>query len=307
MDIGLVLGGGGARGYAHIGVLRALLEHDCQPVAITGCSMGGLIGAFFAAGFQPDDMLAFLEDTNFLNLLDMGMRGGLLGSSKLEQMLRKHLPERFEDLALPLAVTSVDVQRGELVVLRSGDLVSALLASAALPGIFTPVVRDGRYLIDGGLLNNLPVDVIKTMTLAPVVAVDVAAPPNRKLDFAEDKPAKRFQGMFSGEGSTENFTEALSGAFSGMVQDLTDNLKGMFSPAEWFKRSLTIELFMKSFDVPQAVLTEMRLALQPAALLIAPSLDLQFGVEDFDRLEEGVDAGYQAATASLADFADINT
>jgi len=303
MDIGLVLGGGGARGYAHIGVLQALAEHDCQPVAISGCSMGGLIGAFLAAGHQPDDMLALLNNTNFLNLLGMGARGGLLGSGKLEHMLRQHLPERFEDLSLPLAVTTVDVQRGELVILRSGDLVSALLASAALPGILAPIVRDGRYLIDGGLLNNLPVDVIKTMTLEPIIAVDVAAPPNRTLAFAEDKPAKRFESLFSGEVfSTESFSESVSGAFSGAMQELADNLKGMFSPAEWFQRSLTIELFMKSFDVPQAVLTEMRLALQPPALLITPALDTHFGVEDFDRLDEGIDAGYQAAKASLADF-----
>jgi NTE family protein len=298
MDVGLVLGGGGARGYAHIGVLRALSEHDCQPVAISGCSMGGLIGAFFAAGFRSDDILALIEDTNFLNLLDMGVRGGLLGSGKLEKLLRKHLPERFDDLTLPLAVTCVDVQQGELVVLRQGDLVSALLASAALPGILAPVLRDGRYLIDGGLLNNLPVDVIKTMTLAPVIAVDVSAPPNRKLAFVEDDTNDRFQGLFSGGASSEAF----SSAFSEAMQGLADNFKGMFSPAEWFKRSLTIELFMKSFDVPQAVLTEMRLALQPPALLIQPALDLQFGVEDFERLEEGVDAGYQAATALLADF-----
>jgi NTE family protein len=223
-----------------------------------------------------------------------------LGNGKLEHMLRQHLPERFEDLALPLAVTSVDVQQGELVILRSGDLVSALLASAALPGIFTPVLRSGRYLIDGGLLNNLPVDVIKTMTLAPIVAVDVAAPPNRQLAFAEDKPTKRFQGMFSSDVfSGDAFS---GGVFSGAMQELADNLKGIFSPAEWFKRSLTIELFMKSFDVPQAVLTEMRLSLQPPALRINPALDRQFGVEDFDLLEEGVDAGYQAAMASLADF-----
>jgi len=295
MDVGLVLGGGGARGYAHIGVLRALLEHDCQPVAITGCSMGGLIGAFFAAGYQAEDMLTLIEDTNFLNLLDMGVRGGLLGNSKLEKLLRKHLPDSFDDLALPLAVTCVDVQQGDLVILRRGDLVSALLASAALPGILAPVLRDGRYLIDGGLLNNLPVDVIKTMTLAPVIAVDVAAPPNRKLAFAEGDAADRFQSLFS--------KDVFSGdGFSGAMQDLADNLKGMFSPAEWFKRSLTIELFMKSFDVPQAVLTEMRLSLQPPALRINPALDLQFGVEDFDRLEDGVTAGYQAALASLADF-----
>ena len=144
MEIGLVLGGGGARGYAHIGALRALLEHDCQPVAISGCSMGGLVGAFFAAGKTPDEMVTFIENLNFLGLLDVGKLGGLVGTHKLEAMLREHLPERFEELELPLAITAVDVQRGELLILRSGDLATALLASAALPGILEPVKRDGR-------------------------------------------------------------------------------------------------------------------------------------------------------------------
>lgn len=289
MDIGLVLGGGGARGYAHIGVLRALLEHDCKPVAISGCSMGGLVGAFFAAGKTPAEIVTFIEELNFLGLLDIGKLGGMIGTRKLEAMLRERLPARFEDLELPLAVTAVDVQRGEVLILRSGDLATALLASAALPGILGPVKRGGRYFVDGGLLNNLPVDVIKTMTLAAVVAVDVAAPPNRHLAFEETEKdiGQRFQGLFA----------------DGM-QGLADNFKGMFasSSLDLFKRSLTIELFMKSFDVPQAVLTEMRLALQPPALLIAPELDPQFGVESFDRLIEAVDAGYAAATRALGDF-----
>lgn len=289
MEIGLVLGGGGARGYAHIGVLRALLEHDCQPVAISGCSMGGLVGAFVAAGKSPDDILDFVEKLNFLNLLDVGALGGMIGTRKLEALLREHLPAHFEALELPLAVTAVDVQRGELLILRSGDLATALLASAALPGILGPVKRDGRYFVDGGLLNNLPVDVIKTMTLEAVVAVDVAAPPNRHLAFEE---------------AEQDFGQRFQGLFAGGMQGLADNFKGMFASSsfDWFKRSLTIELFMKSFDVPQAVLTEMRLALQPPALLITPELDPQFGVESFERLTEAVDAGYVAATRALRDF-----
>lgn len=315
MDIGLVLGGGGARGYAHIGVLRALLEHDCQPVAISGCSMGGLVGAFFAAGKSPDEILALVEKLNFFNLLDMGALGGLVGTRKLEALLREHLPERFEDLELPLAVTVVDVQRGELLILRSGDLPTALLASAALPGILGPVKRNGRYLVDGGLLNNLPVDVIKTMTLEAIVAVDVAAPPSRHLTFEDteknsEKDTKKDSGKDTEKDTEEDLGKRFQGLFSGGMQGLADNLKGMFAASSFdlFKRSLTIELFMKSFDVPQAVLTKMRLALQPPALLITPELDPQFGVESFERLTEAVDAGYDAAVRALADFvADTTT
>ncbi|MCB0079184.1 MAG: patatin-like phospholipase family protein, partial [Anaerolineales bacterium] len=160
------------------------------------------------------------------------------------------------------------------VVLRSGPLAPALRASSAIPGIFSPVEHRGFYLVDGGLLNNLPVDVIRTMTLHPVVAVDVAAPPNRKLDFGKDKPTlgQRIEAMVSGQ------------------ESLLDGL---------FRRALTVELFMKTFDVPQRVMTEMRLAMQPPDLLIRPRLDPQFGVEDFDRQVEAIEEGYRSAIAAI--------
>ncbi|MDZ7705448.1 MAG: patatin-like phospholipase family protein [Trueperaceae bacterium] len=291
MDIGLVLGGGGARGYAHIGALRALLEHDCQPVAMSGCSMGGLVGAFFAAGYSPDDMQKLIEDTPKVSLLEVGARGGLIGGGGIERFLSKHLPETFEELSLPLAVTAVDVQKGELVVLRSGPLVPALRATSALPGILTPVKHQGRYLIDGGLLNNLPVDVISSMTLEPIVAVDIAAPPNRKLDFGDDEG-----GM--------SWPDKLRNVLSSDVSELGEQVQNAFSGAtpDLFARSLTIELFMKSFDIPQTILTETRLSLHPPALLIRPELDSQFGVEDFERLDEAVEAGYRGATERLKEF-----
>lgn len=291
MDIGLVLGGGGARGYAHIGVLRALLEHNCQPVAISGCSMGGLVGAFFAAGYSPDAMEALIREAKLIKFLEVGSLGGIIGGGGLEKFLHEHLPENFEELSLPLAVTTVDVQKGELVILRSGKLIPALRATSALPGIFSPMKHRERYLIDGGLLNNLPVDVIRTMTLEPIIAVDVAAPPDRTLEFGDEAKASgwsaKLQQVFSG--GMQGFAERVKNVFSGITLD-------------FLSRSLTIELFMKSFDVPQAVLTELRLAMQPPALLIRPELDHQFGVEDFERLDEALKAGYQAACKCLPEF-----
>ena len=189
-------------------------------------------------------------------------------------MLSEHLPKNFEDLALPLSVTAVDVQAGSLVIFRSGGLVPALRASSALPGIISPIKHQGRYLVDGGLLNNLPVDIIRSMTLEPIIAVDVAAPPDRMLEFESNKPS--------------------------MLETFSAIVKGKKSPLDdLFKRGLTIELFMKAFDVPQRVLTEMRLSMQPPELLIRPDLNKQFGIEDFLRAEEAIQKGYEAASHSL--------
>lgn len=274
MEIGLVLGGGGARGSAHIGVIQALEARDLTPVAIAGCSMGAIVGAFCAAGFSAAEMQEIMSELTYQQLLSFGGMGGLIGGRKILTLLERHLPATFEELAHPLHVTTVDVQTGELVVLRSGPLAPALRASSAIPGIFSPVEHRGFYLVDGGLLNNLPVDVIRTMTLHPVVAVDVAAPPNRKLDFGKDKPTlgQRIEAMVSGQ------------------ESLLDGL---------FRRALTVELFMKTFDVPQRVMTEMRLAMQPPDLLIRPRLDPQFGVEDFDRQVEAIEEGYRSAIAAI--------
>jgi NTE family protein len=277
LEVGLVLGGGGARGLAHIGVLRALEEYNIRPVALAGCSMGAIIGAFYAAGYGPDDMVEIIKKLKYRQFFYFGELGGIIGGAGIEAFLSQYLPETFEDLSLPLTVTTVDVQAGRLVVLNRGELISALRASSALPGIISPVKRYERYYVDGGLLNNLPIDVIRTMTMAPVIAVDVGAPPNKHLDFEPEK------------------TSILA-----HVSDLVRGKKGLLDDV--LRRGLTIELFMKAVDIPQKVLTEMRLSLQPPEVLIRPALEPQFGIEDFGRAKEAIKLGYSAAKTSLQDW-----
>jgi NTE family protein len=265
MKVGIVLSGGGARGLAHIGAMRAMEERGLEPVAIAACSMGGIVGALWGAGYRADEIEELFSDMSAGDLLAFGTMGGLIGGKRIERKLTKVLPERFENLQFPLAVTAVDVQNGHLLILRSGALAPALRASSALPGILSPVKHEGRILIDGGLLNNLPVDVIRTMTLAPVLAVDVAAPPDRHLDFE----------------AGESFWKQIESLFTSR------------------QRVLTIELFMKAIDIPQALITEMRLAMQPPELLVRPPLAQDLKVENFDRVEEAIRVGYAATKRAL--------
>lgn len=265
MKVGLCLGGGGARGFAHIGVVRALAERRFEPSAIAGCSMGGLVGALLAAGLSADEMHQRFRDLKPIRLLDTVRKGGLFGSRGVDRALAENLPGNFDDLAVPLAVTTVDVQEGLVVVLNKGPLLPALRATTALPGIFSPVAHEGRILVDGGLLNNLPVDVIGTLTLDPVVAVEVGAPRDRKLIFDDDR---------------------------GFLERLRD-------PTPEGQRPLTIELFMKAYDIPTTVITDLRLAVHRPWALIRPRLDPNLKVEDFDRLDEAVVAGYEAACEVL--------
>jgi NTE family protein len=258
--VGLVLGGGGARGIAHLGAIKALAELGYEPDAIAGCSMGAVVGSMVASGMSPGEVIDAFRSLQAHELLDFGAMGGIIGGKRIEKKIAEYVPDTFEELKVPLKVTAVDVQTGRLVILGKGELVPALRASSSLPGILSPTVHEGRTFIDGGLLNNLPTDVIRTMTLSPVVAVDVAAPPNRRLDF------ERHRGFF------EKLKRLKRGEF----------------------RTLTIELFMKSFDIPAYTITEMRLATHPPELLIRPELDVNFGVEDIARAEEAYDEGYRA-------------
>lgn len=265
MEIGLVLGGGGARGLAHIGACRALLERGYRPSAIAGCSMGAIIGALIASGKTPDDIEEMARSLRRRDLMELGDHGAVLGNERIGDYLADHLPEEFEELEIPLKVTTVDCQKGTLVVLGSGPLIPALLASSAMPGLLTPIFLDDHVFVDGGVLNNLPVDVIRAMTTAPAVAIDIAVPPDRKLNFQDHT-------------------------------NLLDRISSVFDKSQ---RWLTIELFLKSFDIPLGLVTSTILAFHPPDLLIRPDLDADFKREDFDRVDEAIEAGYDGAKRAL--------
>jgi NTE family protein len=210
--IGLVLSGGGARGAAHIGVLKVLDELRIPIDAIAGTSMGAVVGGLYASGLSareieqiihslnwqdafrdrpPRTDLTFRrkqEDQNFLVRLPLGLRSGkfllpkgLIQGQKLNATLRRlTLPvsgiERFDDLPVAFRAVATDLETGDAVIMSEGDLTSAMRASLSAPGVFAPVERGGRLLVDGGLSENLPVDVVKSMGVDKLIVVDVGAP-----------------------------------------------------------------------------------------------------------------------------------
>ncbi len=171
--IGLALSGGGARGLAHSGVLR-VLEREGSPVdLLAGTSMGGVIAAGYAAGldaaYMEQEALHMGRWRNLLPLVDRSLPGlGLMKGERVREYFVRHLGDKtFADLRVPLALVTVDLLSGEEVILSSGRVADAVRATVSLPGALAPVRLDGRLLVDGGLLNNIPADV--------VVAVDVSA------------------------------------------------------------------------------------------------------------------------------------
>lgn len=179
--IGLALGGGGARGLAHIGVLKVLEREGISVDFLAGTSMGGIIAAGYAAGldaaYLEQEALRMSRWQNLLPLVDRSLPGlGLVRGERVREYLASHLGEMtFDQLRVPLALVAVDLLSGEEVVLRSGVVANAIRATASLPGVFAPFPLDGRLLVDGGILNNVPADAVREMGAEFVIAVNVSA------------------------------------------------------------------------------------------------------------------------------------
>jgi len=178
LTIGIALGAGSARGWAHIGVLRTLAKAGIRPGIVCGTSIGALVGAVYA-----NDSLDALEDwvlgltwRRVLGFFDFSFNGGMLKGAKLISYLEGQLLDRpIEALALPFAAVATDLRSGREVWLREGRAADAVRASIALPGLFTPVERDGRLLVDGALVNPVPVSLCRAMGADFVIGVDLGS------------------------------------------------------------------------------------------------------------------------------------
>jgi NTE family protein len=164
MKVGLVLSGGGARGISHIGVLKALDELGVPVHCISGTSIGAVIGALYANGFSPDNILEIIVKTSFFRSIRPAWTlKGLLSMHSLHNLLLKFIPHNsFEALAIPLTVSATDLKKGKSVYFSRGELIPALLASSSVPVVFNPYKLNGSIYIDGGVLDNLPAKAIRS-------------------------------------------------------------------------------------------------------------------------------------------------
>ncbi|MCZ7651830.1 MAG: patatin-like phospholipase family protein [Thermoanaerobaculia bacterium] len=264
----LALGGGGARGVAHLGVLE-VLERERIPVAgLAGTSMGGLLGALWAAGVPlervEDELRRIAEPLELLRLVDLGLSASGLSvrGVKLYDLLTDLLggDVRFEDLPLPLALTAADLASGRPVLLRHGPLAEAVRATVSLPGLFQPFAHEGLRLIDGGILDNLPVEAARALAARPVVAVDVLP---------------RFRANAPG------------------AEPVAPPLQPERVP-QFLQELAHVALMMV------AEMTELRLAACPADLVLRPEIPAEVSLlTSFHRVDELLLAGAAAAEAAL--------
>ena len=273
--IGLALGGGAARGWAHIGVIRALEEAGIRPAVVCGTSIGALVGGVYAAGLLDwlEEWVLALERREVFSLLDFALGGGVIRGEKLMAFLAARLgEERIEDLALDYGATATVLQTGAEVWLRSGLLLDAIRASIALPALLPPVARGEQLLADGGLVNPVPISVARAMEADVVIAVDLASDIlGRTLQPPEPKTGNDF------------------------MQWLGHLLPGSAEQA-WSPSMLSV--VTASIDIMQVRITRSRMAGDPPDIAISPRLGY-LGLMDFHRAAEAIQAGRDAVALAM--------
>lgn len=306
--IGVALGSGAARGWAHIGVLRALVEHGLRPTIVCGTSIGAVVGAAYAAG----ELEAFerwarrLDRRQVAGYLDVGLRGGLVRARKVFDALAEEIPDRdIESLPMTFAAVATDLGSGHEIWLRRGRLYDALRASVALPGLVSPVRSEGRWLVDGGLVNPVPVSVCRALGAETVIGVDLNTTlVGRRLfrssgpDLADRGGAQRSDEAESPQTTPLTGLDSVRAALQRVAGDLRHRLGG--EPGASRDESPSIfDVVANSINIMQIRVTRSRMAGDPPDLLVAPRLR-DFGLLDFDRAEEAVEAGRRAVAQALA-------
>ena len=290
MKIGIALGAGAARGWTHIGIIKALEALGVRIDVVAGCSIGAYVGAAYASGKldELEEWACSLTEWQVLSLMGIGLRkGGLATGQKVFRKLKNDFcAPSFEEMNKPFAVVATDLHSGREVMFRSGPLDDAIQASCAIPALFSPVPYEGRWLVDGAVVNPVPVNLCRQLGADFVIAVNLNA------DFRPqrlDKPAENHE---ENEKKTERFLKK----GSGMVR-------------QWFSSDSTpgnkeappgiLSVMSSSLEILQARVTRSRLAGDPPDVLIEPRLN-DVGLLEFHRAAELCEKG-QATVNRLAE------
>jgi NTE family protein len=291
--IGLALGGGAARGFAHIGIVKTLLAHGIVPNVVVGTSIGAVVGGSYAAGHLDtlEEWARSLQPRNILGYLDIRLNGsGLIGGDKLAAQLEASLGRtHIEELPLKFATVATEVRTGHEIWLTQGSMVDAMRASYALPGIFSPVLVGDRWLVDGALVNPVPVSAARAFGAEIVIAANLSSdvfahattiythgPADATPEVPVEDPAPRrgFSKFFSPE-------RAMKREFFG----------GGGRPG-------ISTVMVDAFNIMQDRITRARLAGDPPDLLISPRVG-QIGWFDFHRADELIAHGARAAERAI--------
>ncbi len=289
--IGLALGGGMARGFAHIGVLNVLMREGIQPSIVAGTSIGSVVGAAYLAGKlrQFEDWSLSLNRMRILSYLDFRVRSaGLIGGNKLKGLLEENFRDmNIEDLPHPFIAIAADLLTGHEVWLRKGSLIDAMTASFALPGVFPPVEKNGRWLVDGALVNPVPVAPVQAMGARMTIGVDL----NTDIIGKAAHSGQNYQtvtgfDMFNDQDVPPEEQKKIK---SSMTKRLFRRQEG--SPS-------LFGVMVSALSIMQDRMTRSRLAGDPPDIHIKPQIG-HIGLLEFEKAEELIRLGEEAAEEAL--------
>jgi NTE family protein len=297
--IGLALGGGVARGWAHIGAVRALRRYGIEPDIVAGSSVGALVGGVHLAGHLADleDWARRLTKFKIVSFLDLRLsNGGLIGGNRLVAEMRRHLGDtRIEALRIPFVAVATDLVTGHEVWLREGSLVEAMRASFSLPGVFPPVDIEHRWLVDGALVNPVPVSVCRALGAQMVIAVNLSADLIGK--------ARRPGSLVPTAAGFDLLKLLEERPMPGIpAPSALDALTRRIFRRDYEGPSL-FGVMVSSFGIITDRITRSRLAGEPPDVHIAPRLG-HIGLLEFDRAEEAIIEGEAAVERALPELCD---
>jgi NTE family protein len=298
--IGLALGSGSARGWAHIGVIRALEEAGIQPQVIAGTSIGALVGAVYAGGNAAtfdgfEDWVRHLTWRDVLSFFDVGFAGGLIKGEKLMSFLADEFGDAdLSHMRYPFACVATELASGREVWLREGKLIDAVRASIALPGLFSPAVRNGRLLADGALVNPVPVSLCRALGAEIVIAVDLGSDiVGRRLNGNGHHPRDS-----EGDNDNEPPAEWLARIRRWLGRPAAPAGDDQVAAAPAIAMPSMIDVMATSIHIMQVRIARSRLAGEPADVLIAPRL-AELGMLDYDKAAYAIEEGREATRGML--------
>jgi len=301
--VGLVLGCGSSRGWAHIGAIEALEEENIPIDFIVGCSVGAYVGAIYASGNIKSlkEFVLKMDGKKIFSYFDIVLpRSGILdGTKRLRELFSIHTDvQDFSELKKPVMMVATDLEKGQKVVLNSGNLLPALRASMSMPGLFAPAKVKNRWLVDGGLVDPVPVSVARSMGADIVIAVDLSSGTisQKKRETqeiqSEETPVKQEVHKNELIDKLSTYYESAELSFKNKISDL-------------FKKEAStpdiIETVTTSINIMQDRITRVNLAVTPPDVLIQPHLgDLK--MLDFDQVEHTIEEGYTKAKEKMDDI-----
>lgn len=290
--VGLILGSGSARGWAHIGVIQALREVGLKPDVVCGTSIGALVGALYASGHidELEQWVTGLNLRNVVSFMDLTLNGGVLKGERLMDFFRQKFQDRpIESLDIPFAAVATSLLSGTEIWLRSGSTLGAVRASIALPALFSPVAHEGQILVDGGLVNPVPVSLARAMGADILIAVDLNSDLlGRHLRRNPDEHLNARSPSAEPDSTGADW-----------MRKLQDNLAALMpSPTAQNEDAPEIpsvlDVVASSINIMQERITRSRMAGEPPHVVITPKL-AHLGLMDFHRAKEAIEEGRRAA------------